>query len=99
MKFMWDNRLNPSDELIEEYRQSKTTKILNLFPSYKELKQRLRMPDWLYNNLMNVYSSKHEFIYYFDSDLDIQTKFAINKNGVPCIRKGIFEKGKVKLIK
>ena len=39
MKFMWDNKLKPSAALIEEYRQSKTTKTLNLFPSKKDWKK------------------------------------------------------------
>ena len=36
LNFMRDNNLNPSKALIEEYRQSKTTKTLNRFPSLEE---------------------------------------------------------------
>ena len=45
-----------------------------------------------------MYSSRPEFIYYFDPDLDIQTKTGKTEYGTPCIRIGFFEKGKVKLI-
>ena len=36
MNFMWKNNLKPCKALIEEYRQSKTTKTLNLFPSKED---------------------------------------------------------------
>ena len=39
MNFMWDNKLKPSDAQIEKYRQSKTTKTLNLFPSKEDWKK------------------------------------------------------------
>ena len=45
-----------------------------------------------------MYSSKPKFIYYFDPDLDIQTKIGEDEFGDPCIRIGFFEEGKVKLI-
>ena len=58
MKFMWDNNLNPSDALIEEYRLSKTTKTLNRFPSYEELKKKIKMRKEDYDGLEKLYRSK-----------------------------------------
>ena len=49
------------------------------------------------NNIL-LYSSRPEFIYYFDPDLDIQTKIGNNEYGTPFIKIGFFEKGKVKQI-
>ena len=57
MDFMRDNNLKPSDALIEEYRQSKTTKTLNRFPSKEELKK-LYMGEEVYDKLKKTYSSK-----------------------------------------
>ena len=51
-----------------------------------------------YDNLKKTYSSRPEFIYYFDPNLDIQTIIGKNEYGTPCIRTGYFEEGKVKLI-
>ena len=51
MKFMWDNKLKPSDALIEEYRHSKTIKTLDMLTS-KELEER-----W-YDNLKKEYRRK-----------------------------------------
>ena len=48
-----------------------------------------------YDKLKKAYSSRPEFIYYFDPHLDIQTKIG-GKYGPICI--GFFEEGKVKLI-
>ena len=94
MNFMWKNMLNPSDALIEEYRQSKTNKTLNLFPS-KEDWMKIWMSKEDYEGLKKAYSSRPEFIYYFDPDLDIQTKIEYNYDGDPkCIKIGFFEKGK-----
>ena len=45
-----------------------------------------------------MYSSRPEFIYYFDPHSDIQTKFGEDEDGDPIIKIGFFEKGKVKLI-
>ena len=36
MKFMWRNKLNPSKALVKKYKESKTTKTLNQFPSYED---------------------------------------------------------------
>ena len=50
------------------------------------------------NNIL-LYSSRPEFIYYFDPHLDIQTKIGYDKYGIfPYIRIGFFDKGKVKVI-
>ena len=57
MEFMSYNDLNPSDALIEEYRQSKTTKTLNRLPSYQELKK-IGMEEKYYNKLKKVYRIK-----------------------------------------
>ena len=94
---MRDNKLKPSKELIEEYRQSKTTKTLNRFPSKEELKEKIDMWDERYDKLKKAYSSRPEFIYYFDPHLDIQTKIGKYLQ-LPCISIGYFEEGKVKLI-
>ena len=99
MDFMQDNNLKPSDALIEEYRQSNTTRILNLFPTYIQLRSTIDMYDWRYVNLRKAYSSRPEFIYYFDPDLDIQTKVGWNMYGFPSeIRIGYFKKWMVKQI-
>ena len=58
MDFMDENNLNPSKALIEEYRQSKTTKTLNRLPSYQELKEKIRMEKWVYDGLKKTYRSK-----------------------------------------
>ena len=58
MDFMWKNNLKPSDALIEEYRQSKTTKTLNRFPSYQELKEKIKMKEKHYDDLKKAYRSK-----------------------------------------
>ena len=71
---MRDNNLKPSKALIEEYRQSKTTKTLNRLPSKEELKEKIGMREERYDGLKKAYSSRPEFIYYFDPHLDIQTK-------------------------
>ena len=57
MKFMWDNKLKPSKALIKKYRKSKTTKTLNLFPSYEELKERIKMDEEWYDELKKAYKS------------------------------------------
>ena len=58
MDFMQYYKLKPSKALIEEYRQSKTTKTLNLFPSYEEVKEKMRMEEWRYNILKKAYRRK-----------------------------------------
>ena len=58
MNFMCRNKLKPSDALIEEYRQSKTTKTLNQLPSYEELKKKIGMNEETYNILKKTYRSK-----------------------------------------
>ena len=55
------------------------------------------MNEKTYDRLKKAYSSRPEFIYYFDPDLDIQTKIG-KLYGVPCIAIGYFEEGNVKLI-
>ena len=87
MNFMSDNNLKPSKAQIEKYSKSKTTKTLNLFPSYEELKEKIGMEEETYNDLKQAYSSRPEFIYYFDPDLDIQTEV---KKDYGCIRIGFF---------
>ena len=52
----------------------------------------------VYDVLKMRYSSKPELVYYFDPDLDIQTKVGTDSNGWACVRIGFFEEGKVKLI-
>ena len=99
MNFMRGNKLKPSKALVEKYRNSKTTKTLNRFPSYEELKEKIGMWESWYDELKEAYSSRPEFIYYFDPHLDIQTKIEKDIFGSPWhIRIGFFEKGKVKLI-
>ena len=98
MDFMGDNNLKPSKALIEEYRQSKTTKTLNRLPSKEELKK-IGVWEERYDGLKKAYSSRPEFIYYFDPHLDIQTKIGEDEDGDPWyISIGYFEEGKVKLI-
>ena len=56
------------------------------------------MKEEIYDMLKKEYSSRPEFIYYFDPDLDIQIKTEYYNGDPWSIRKGFFEKGKVKLI-
>ena len=58
MSFMDDNKLKPSDALVKEYRLSKTTKTLNLFPSYKKYLKEIGMSEEEYYKLEEVYSRK-----------------------------------------
>ena len=58
MNFMSDNNLKPSKAQIEKYSKSKTTKTLNLFPSYEELKEKIGMEEETYNDLKQAYSRK-----------------------------------------
>ena len=57
MKFMWKNNLNPSKALVEEYRQSKTTKTLNRFPS-KEDWWEIGINEEIYDRFKETYRSK-----------------------------------------
>ena len=57
MDFMWDNKLKPSDALIEEYRLSKTTKTLNIFPSLEDWKK-ISSDEEGYDKLMYAYRNK-----------------------------------------
>ena len=56
MDFMDESKLKPSNALIEEYRQSKTTKTLNLFPSCTELKK-IGIKEEEYDKLKKAYIS------------------------------------------
>ena len=58
MNFMRDNKLKPSKDQIEKYRQSKTTKTLNLFPSYEELNEKIWMSEYTYDKLKKAYRRK-----------------------------------------
>ena len=60
MDFMRDNNLKPSNALIEEYRQSKTTKTLNLFPSYEEWMKILKkmLMKSVYKDMKKAYRNK-----------------------------------------
>ena len=58
MDFMDENNLKPSKALIEEYRQSKTTKTLNRLPSLEELKEKIGMWEDDYDTLKKAYRSK-----------------------------------------
>ena len=58
MKFMWKNKLKPSKALVKKYRKSKTTKTLNLFPSYEELKKKIKMKEETYDKLKEAYRRK-----------------------------------------
>ena len=58
MKFMWKNKLKPSDALIEEYRQSKTTKTLNRLPSKEDWMEKIEMYDFVYYHMKKTYRSK-----------------------------------------
>ena len=55
---MRDNKLKPSKALIEEYRQSKTTKTLNRLPSKEELKEKIGMKEENYDIMKKRYRSK-----------------------------------------
>ena len=55
MNLVCDKRFMPSDALIEEYRQSETTKTLNRFPSYQELKEKIGMEKYYYDRLKKTY--------------------------------------------
>ena len=57
MNIMCDNKLKPSKSQIEKYRKSKTTKTLNLFPSYEELKEKIEMDEEDYDGLKKAYES------------------------------------------
>ena len=57
MNFMRDNKLKPSDALIEEYRQSKTTKTLNRFPPYEDW-MKIGMSEEEYDNVKKAYRKK-----------------------------------------
>ena len=46
MDFMQDYNLSPSDALVEEYRQSKTTKALNRFPSKEDWMKIMENENW-----------------------------------------------------
>ena len=58
MDFMDENNLNPSKALVEEYRQSKTTKTFNRLPSKEDWMEEINMNDWIYDKLMKEYRSK-----------------------------------------
>ena len=57
MDFMDKNNLKPSDALIEEYRQSKTTKTLNRFPSLEDWKK-ISSDEERYDRLKKAYRRK-----------------------------------------
>ena len=57
MKFMCDYKLKPSDSLIEEYRQSKTTKTLNRLPSKQDW-MKIDMNEKTYDRLKKAYRRK-----------------------------------------
>ena len=58
LNFMCDNKLKPSNALIEEYRLSKTTKTLNILPSKEELKEKIEMREETYDNMKKTYIRK-----------------------------------------
>ena len=57
MDFMRDYNLKPSDALIKEYRQSKTTKTLNRFPSLEDWRK-IGMWKSTYDELKEAYRRK-----------------------------------------
>ena len=57
MDFMRDNKLKPSKTLVKKYKKSKTTKTLNLFPSYEEWKEKIGMKEYNYDELKKAYKS------------------------------------------
>ena len=57
MDFMRDNNLKPSKALVKKYRRSKTTKTLNLLPSFEELKEKIKMKEETYDRLKKAYKS------------------------------------------
>ena len=59
MNFMRDNKQKPSKALIKKYKKSKTTKALNLFPSFEELKEKLDMEE-RYDRLKKAYRSTNK---------------------------------------
>ena len=58
MKFMWESKLKPSKALVNKYRKSKTTKTLNLFPSFEELKEKIDISEKTYDKLKEAYRRK-----------------------------------------
>ena len=60
MDFMRDNKLKPSKALVKKYRKSKTTKTLNLFPSFEELKEKINISKYWYNRLEKAYKSTNK---------------------------------------
>ena len=61
MRFVDKNNLMPSDKLRKEYERSQTTKILNEFPCYEYLKEKIGMKRQVYDSLKDRYN---EFINY-----------------------------------
>ena len=57
---MRENELKPSKALVKKYRKSKTTKTLNLFPSYEELKEKIKMNEETYDKLKKEYKSTNK---------------------------------------
>ena len=75
MLFMKDTNIKPSEELIEFYARSETTKTLNDFPTFMDLKEKIGIKREVYDRLKERYSSKPSFVYFFNPKLDVQTKF------------------------
>ena len=55
MKFMQDTNLKPSEELIKFYAQSETTKTLNDFPSFMDVKEKIKLKREVYDKLKERY--------------------------------------------
>ena len=77
---MKDTNLKPSEELIKFYSQSETTKTLNDFPSFMDLKEKIGMKIEVFDKLKERYSSKPPFVYFFNPKLDIRIRIGKNKN-------------------
>ena len=56
MLFMKDTNLKPSEELIKFYAQSETTKTLNDFPTFMDLKEKIGMKREVYDKLKERYT-------------------------------------------
>ena len=55
MLFMQDTNLKPSEELIKFYAKSETTKTLNEFPTFMDLKEKIGMKREVYDKLKEKY--------------------------------------------
>ena len=94
---MQDTNLKPSEELIKFYAQSETTKTLNDFPTFMDLKEKIGMKREVYDKLKEKYSSKPPFVYFFNPKLDVQTIIGETEDGIKYIDIGFRNKEDVRI--